>query len=103
MNGLRGVVWNTTKNGLLAKKKVLKAIDKEVLIADYEDEHSDYFFKKLLNLCNSRHTKGYYYALSIELFGIIQKYDIHASDETIRKVKAGVIRHINSDIIKLQD
>lgn len=84
---MRGMCWNSDKYELNAMKKVKKAIEKDVLIAEYDKSQCKYFFDKTIDPSNKRHTKGYYYALTHELFGIIQSFCINADEKTIAEVK----------------
>ncbi len=95
---MRGMVWNSKKYELNVRKKVKKAIEKGFLITNHKEENSKHFFFKVNNITNKRHTKGYYYELTIQLYSIIQKFEIFADKETIDDVKASMLKNLKKEM-----
>jgi hypothetical protein len=95
---MRGMCWNTKKDGLMAAKRVKKAIEKGFLVTEFDETKQEYLIDKLFDMGNKRHTKGYYYALSLELFGIIQTFDIMTNEETIDRVKVARLKLLTKAI-----
>lgn len=84
---MRGLSWNLPKDGLRAVLRLKKAAEKEYILSEYKDTNCKYIYKKLLDPGGKRNTKGYYYALANELYGIIQLYEIYMDETKFDRVR----------------